>query len=182
MAPPSRNLARCASFSAVPIDYLAQNPFAALSLIAAPAILTNASSVLALSTSNRFLRAGERMRDVAGQLQKLNGGEEHSFLLVQATRIEHQALLLLTALKGAYVALASFAAASLISIVGAGLASTSFALASRVTVGLALVVGFIGVGGIVIACTHLFRATRLSLLNISDEAALLRKRESRRAA
>ncbi|MGZ4967164.1 MAG: DUF2721 domain-containing protein [Chthoniobacterales bacterium] len=164
------------------IDYLAQNPFAALSLIAAPAILTNASSVLALSTSNRFLRAGERMRAVAAELQSKGPGEEHTFLLTQAGRIERQALLLLTALKGAYVALASFAAASLISIVGAGFASFTLAAASHITVTLALVVGFIGVGGIVVACLHLFRATRLSLLNISEEAALIRKRETSRAA
>lgn len=162
------------------IDYLAQNPFAALSLIAAPAILTNASSVLALSTSNRFLRAGERMRAVAAELQTLSGGDEHNLLLTQAIRIEKQALLLLTALRGAYVALASFAAASLISIVGAGLAPTNFKMASHLTVALALVVGFVGVGGIVTACTHLFRATRLSLLNISEEAALIRSREAER--
>lgn len=165
------------------IDYLAQNPFAVLSLIAAPAILTNASSVLALSTSNRFLRAGERMRAVAAELHALTpGGDEHALLLVQANRIERQALLLLTALRGAYVALASFAAASLISIVGAGLATTAFALASHLTVCLALVVGFAGVGGLVIACMRLFQATRLSLLNISEEAALLRRRETARKA
>ena len=46
----------------LPAPDLAQNPFALLSLIAAPAVLTNAASVLALSTSNRFLRASERMR------------------------------------------------------------------------------------------------------------------------
>src|SRR5437764_6745048 len=125
------------------MDYLSQNPFAALSLIAAPAILTNASSVLALSTSNRFLRAGERMRAVASELHKQMPGEEHSMLLNQANRIERQALLLLTALRGAYVALGSFSAASLISLVGAGLAtSTNLVIASHVTVIIGLVVGF----------------------------------------
>ena len=38
------------------------NPFAALSLIVAPAILTNASSVLSMSTSNRLARAVDRPR------------------------------------------------------------------------------------------------------------------------
>ena len=163
----------------MPIDYLSQNPFAALSLIVAPALLTNASSVLALSTSNRFLRAGERMRAVAGELQTLPEGDEHSLLLVQANRIERQALLLLTALRGVYVALGSFAAASLISIVGAGLAPT-YILASHLTVALALTVGFGGAAGLIVACVHLFRATRLSLLNITEEAALLRRRQTER--
>lgn len=161
-------------------DYLAQNPFAALSLIAAPAILTNASSVLALSATNRFLRAGERMRALAGELGKLELGEMHALILVQSNRVERQAVLLLTALRGAYVALASFAAASLVSIVGAGLAPTSFHVASYATVALALIIGFIGAGGLVVACTHLFRATQLSFLNIREEAALIRKREMAR--
>ena len=52
---------------------LIYNPFAALSFIAAPAILTNASTVLALSTSNRFMRASDRMRVLADRLDR--GGE-----------------------------------------------------------------------------------------------------------
>ena len=43
--------------------------FAAFSLIVAPAILTNASSVLAMSTSNRLARAVDRARDLARQLE-----------------------------------------------------------------------------------------------------------------
>ena len=49
---------------------LSQNPFALLSLIAAPAVLTNAASVLVMSTSNRFLRASERMRAFAVRIEE----------------------------------------------------------------------------------------------------------------
>jgi uncharacterized protein DUF2721 len=164
------------------IDYLSQNPFAVLSIVAAPAILTNASSVLALSTSNRFLRAGERMRALAAELQTLTSGAERDLLIRQVSRVEKQALLLLTALRGAYVALGAFAAASLVSIVGAGLASTNLLVASHATVVLGILVGFVGAVGLIAACLNLFRATRLSLLNISEEAALIRQRESQRAA
>jgi len=45
------------------------NPFAVLSLIVAPAILTNAASVLAMSTSNRLARAVDRARELARQLE-----------------------------------------------------------------------------------------------------------------
>jgi hypothetical protein len=45
------------------------SPFAPRSLIVAPAILTNASSVLAMSTSNRLARAVDRARDLARQLE-----------------------------------------------------------------------------------------------------------------
>jgi len=104
-------------------DLAIQNPFALLTLIVAPALLTNASTVLALSTSNRFLRAGERLRALAEELQTVTAPEEADWRLVHVNRIERQAVLLLTALRAIYVALGSFMSASLISIVGAGLAS-----------------------------------------------------------
>jgi hypothetical protein len=40
------------------------NPFAVLSLIVAPAILTNASCVLVMSTSNRLARVVDRARNL----------------------------------------------------------------------------------------------------------------------
>jgi len=46
------------------------NPFAVLSLIVAPAVLTNASSVLAMSTSNRLARAVDRARELSKQLEE----------------------------------------------------------------------------------------------------------------
>jgi hypothetical protein len=149
-----------------------------LSLIAAPAVLTNAASVLALSTSNRFLRASERMRSLSVRLEsEVKSLDAARLLLVQVSRVEKQAVLLLSALKAIYVALGSFAGASLISIVGAGLASSPFQLAFQSAVVLALAVGFAGAGGLIWGCLNLFRATRISMLNISDEAALIRERE-----
>ena len=47
---------------------MASNPFAALTAIVAPAILTSASSVLALGTSNRLGRVVDRTRVVAGNV------------------------------------------------------------------------------------------------------------------
>jgi len=45
------------------------NPFAILSLIVAPAILTNATSVLVMSTSNRLARGVDRARELSKQLE-----------------------------------------------------------------------------------------------------------------
>src|SRR6266567_3733024 len=53
---------------AMPYTTGAGNPFAVLTAIVAPAILTNASSVLALGTSNRLARVVDRTRIVAAQL------------------------------------------------------------------------------------------------------------------
>ena len=41
-------------------NLLTQNPFAVLTFIVAPTILTNATSVLAMSAINRMLRTRER--------------------------------------------------------------------------------------------------------------------------
>lgn len=126
---------------------LSQNPFALLSLIAAPAVLTNAASVLALSTSNRFLRASERMRalSVRTEDRKLSH-EVRALLLRQSDRTERQALHLLKGLRAAYIALGAFATASLISILGAAMAGSSLHFGFHALSVLALVIGFVGAG------------------------------------
>src|ERR1700758_3880174 len=54
----------------------AGNPFAVLTAVVAPAILTNACSVLALGTSNRLARGVDRTRVVARELALVeNGGD-----------------------------------------------------------------------------------------------------------
>ena len=170
-------------FPMMNVDPISQNPFAVLSLIVAPAVLTNAASVLALSTSNRFLRASERMRALSARLETEVKVEATARLLrVQVSRVEKQAVLLLRALRAIYVALGCFVAASLISIVGAGLSSSTWQMGFHFLVGLAVAVGFAGAGGLIWSCVNLFRATRLSMLNISEEAALIRERERTRPA
>jgi hypothetical protein len=153
------------------------NPFTALTFITAPAILTNAASVLAMSTSNRFLRASERIRALAEQLAKLERGTpEETLVLVQVERIERQSIWLLGALRGAYVALGAFAVASLVSLVGASLAGFSGLRGlAELSLIVALLSGAIGVAALVAACVRLFHATRLSMRNISDEAANIRR-------
>jgi hypothetical protein len=162
---------------------ISPNPFALLSLIAAPAVLTNAASVLALSTSNRFLRASERMRALSVRTEDRSlAPEVRALLHTQADRTERQALFLLKGLRAAYVALGSFACASLISILGAGLAGSSLHMGFRALGALALAVGFVGAGGLVTACLKLLQATQLSMQNMSEEAALIRAREKTSSA
>jgi hypothetical protein len=161
-----------------PVSDLSQNPFALLSLIAAPAVLTNAASVLVMSTTNRFLRASERMRALAVRVEekKLTSGLR-ALLRAQVDRTERQATLLLGALRASYTAIGSFASASLISILGAGLASTALRVGFHVLAALALAVGVLGASALVMACANLLAATRLSMLNMSEEAALIRTHE-----
>lgn len=160
------------------LDLTAQNPFALLSLVAAPALLTNASSVLALSTVNRILRSGDRMRALSAQLEEKEiSAAKRTFLMAQVERVEIQATLQLRGLHGIYVALSSFAGASLISIIGASTGQTSLHWWIQIMVGLGMIAGLVGVGGLVWGCWNLLLATRISIQNIREEAALIRKRE-----
>jgi hypothetical protein len=49
-----------------------ENPFAVMTLIAAPAIVTNAASVLTLGTGNRLARVVDRSRGLAKILHDLD--------------------------------------------------------------------------------------------------------------
>ena len=159
---------------------LTQNPFAVLTFIAAPAILTNATSVLAMSTINRMLRTRERMHQMLTEAESptlyrgMNVAE-------QVARVEQQGLLLLRAMRWIYVALGAFAAASLVTLVGAVAGQLGSILLLRVFVAMGLTLGFSGVGGIIGGCANLFRATQLSLDNLREEAALIRERQQQKA-
>jgi hypothetical protein len=160
---------------------LTQSPFAVLTFIAAPALLTNSSSLLVLSTINRMLRTRDLMHELfakseAGVLTE----PEKSRLLAQTTRVENQAVLLLRALRSVYVALGSFAAATLVTLLGASLAAHQDALLFRASAGIGLLLACMGVGGLVVGCVQLFGATQLSMGNIREEAALIRERQASR--
>jgi len=159
---------------------LTQSPFAVLTLIVAPAVLTNATSVLALSTINRMLRTRERMQELFRRYE--NGefaGAESERLLGQVNRVEAQALLLLRALRSIYVSLSAFASSALMTLVGASLAHYQGAIWFRALGGVGLALGFVAVSGLVIGCTNLLKATQISLANIREEAAVIRANQGK---
>ena len=160
---------------------LVQSPFAVVTFIAAPALLTNASSVLAMSTTNRMLRTRERMQDLYAKSEAgSQAGIAATRLVEQVNRVEMQAVLLLNALRSVYVALGAFAAATLVTLLGAGLAPAS-QVWFHVTAGAGVLLGFVGVGGLVMGSLHLFHATQISMTNIREEAKLIRERQQSRA-
>jgi hypothetical protein len=57
------------------VDFPA-NPFAILTFISAPAVLTNASCVLLFGTGNRYGRAIDRMHELSDAVEKGAGLEE----------------------------------------------------------------------------------------------------------
>lgn len=156
-------------------NLLTNNPFAVLTFIAAPAILTNATSVLAMSTINRMLRTRDRMHELFRESEDTTKSTGAHFV-ERVNRVEQQAVYLLSALRWIYVAMGSFAAASLVTLLGALFGQLEHETLIRFGVGMGLALGFVGVIGIVGGCINLLRATQLSLLNIHEEAAQIRAR------
>src|SRR5690606_2874620 len=100
------------------------NPFAVLTAVVAPAVLTNACSVLCLGTGNRIARVVDRSRIVAKELAGLaRDSAENTHWETQLALLQQRAKRLFWALRLLYGALGSFATAALIAIVGAATAS-----------------------------------------------------------
>jgi hypothetical protein len=153
---------------------IAQSPFTVLTFIAAPALLTNATTVLAMSTTTRMLRTRDSMSELLAQSQTAAPEEQEAVrLLAHVNRVETQASLLLAALHAIYVALGSFSASTLITLVGAALMPFPGAL-WLAYLGLAL--GAVGVGCLIVGSLRLFQATQISLINIREEATVIRAR------
>src|SRR5215472_4334180 len=152
-----------------------ENPFTVLTLIAAPAVFTNASSVLALGTSNRLARVMDRARYLARELQSGAHGEAAELWVSHLGRLEKRGSLLVRAMSFFYGAIGAFAAASLISILGAVLANSSYRLPFEAVVGIGFVAGTIGFVGLSVGCILLVRETRVALQVINEEAELAKR-------
>jgi hypothetical protein len=158
---------------------LADNPFAALTVIVAPAILTNASSVLCLGTGNRIARVVDRTRVLkTAQLRLAADDPQRRAYQGQLDHLHLRARMLLQALRWFYASIGAFAAAALISIIGAGLMG-SYAGLFLAVAATALVAGTIGVGGLVAGCGIMVREVTLAVRVLEAEAGLAPASEQR---
>jgi len=160
------------------------NPFAALSLIVAPAILTNACSVLIMSTSNRFARAVDRARELARQLEGSERLDDPvaDRRLHELTRMEERSMLLLRALRSCYLALSGFAGATLLSLLGAVVAPQGPRAVTQGLEWLAIGSGAVAVASLIHGSVLLVRDTQLAVLVLRERAANLHFRATRRNA
>lgn len=161
------------------------NPFAAFSLIVAPAILTNASTVLAMSTSNRLARAVDRARDLARQVEALENATDPALadrrkplerLLAELTATEQRTTMLLRVLQSFYFALGGFALSTLAALLGAVLAQVDSGPLLVVLEIVAVAAGTIGVGALVRGSVILVRETAIAVRVVSERAASVRAR------
>jgi Protein of unknown function (DUF2721) len=150
---------------------LGDNPFAALTIVVAPAILANASSVLCLGTANRLARVVDRTRVVSAELA--NAGPNTRNLATCQHKLRDLRVrwtLVLRALKLFYLSLGSFAAAALISLFGSVFTASGQQLSFNLIALLGLLAGSVGVAGLVIGCTLMMRETRFAIKNLEEEA------------
>ncbi len=131
----------------------ADDPFSALALIAGPALLTNASTVLLLGTINRYARALDRARALAADLAAPGDAAREAFLLEQLHAAQRRVLFIVRALTAFYVAIGAFALGTLSYLVG--------------------VVALTGPAGGRLAARAMFATTMLGVLCLILGAALL---------
>jgi hypothetical protein len=100
---------------------LPDSPFVILSFLAAPAILTNASTLLALGTSNRLARAADRARAAAaGVVSSKTADDPLTRLhLEDFNNSTRRTQLLIAALRRFYLSAGLFAAGTCVALVGA---------------------------------------------------------------
>src|ERR1043165_7815628 len=101
---------------------LHENPFAVLTAVVAPAILTNACSVLSLGTANRIARVVDRTRVViAARAALAVESPDYRECSRQLDRLALRGRLLLNALRIFYASLGAFAGTALLAVVGSAL-------------------------------------------------------------
>jgi hypothetical protein len=153
------------------------NPFAVLTAVVAPAILTNASSVLCLGTGNRLARVVDRTRILAAEMASLDPrGAEAQVRSRQIERLQARARLLLRALRIFYATLGGFAAAALISVLGSAVAYYNWEAGFQAAAVLGLGIGVFAVGGLVAGCALMVQETRFAVDLLAEEAELARRR------
>jgi len=150
---------------------LTTNPFVVLSYVGGPALLTNATSLLLLSTANRFARAIDRSRYLTGLLNNPALEALHAVEVTELRMTGRRIWLIGLAISGLYLAAAMFALATVMSIVGAVVAQLAGGAVLDVIVVFAVVLGLIGFAAFVTAAFALVIETRITMGSLARESA-----------
>jgi hypothetical protein len=155
------------------------NPFVLLTFIVAPAVLTNASSVLALNTANRYGRAFDRAEALGDTLHTSPPGDSFSsFRLDLLERLIRRSKLLLRAQTGFYWAIGLFVLSALVSILGAAVGFQFPHLLRSFVLG-GFVAGVLATAALLYGCILIVRETQMAMINLREERLLLVLRHGR---
>lgn len=147
------------------------NPFVVLSYVGGPALLTNATSLLVLSTANRFARAVDRSRYLTGLLAQPALEGLHVLEVAELRTTGQRIRLIGTAISALYLAAAMFALATVVSILGGVLAQMTSGTALDVIIVFAVALGVVGFAAFVTASLALVIETRITLRWLGHESA-----------
>lgn len=160
------------------------NPFAILTFISAPAVLTNASCVLLFGTGNRYGRAIDRMHELSDMVERgANLQEDELRLRIRQLETgETRTLLIVRALTCFYTAVAGFVASTLVSLIGAVLVSIRIELGVSFSFALAFLAGAVGVISMITGAVMLARGTTFSFRVLREEKKFITGRVLERVA
>jgi hypothetical protein len=143
--------------------------FTVLTQIAAPALLTNASSVLALNTANRFGRVVDRSRAVAAGLRGMAPDSiDYGVWQRQLDRLKLRGKLLMRAQTGLYLAIGAFVGTALFAVLGSMVLERAPGAATALGV-VGIVLGILATGSLLSACVLIARETRVALAGLQDD-------------
>jgi hypothetical protein len=148
-----------------------ENPFTVFTFIAAPAVLTNSAALLGLTTSNRLARAVDRARTLVRELSGADRKDDSlgSFRVREIEVARWRAVLLVRALGFFQLACGSFAAATLMALLGAVLALFNATTLREASLIATLVCTAVAVAGIVAGCSILVRESRMAYSILREE-------------
>ena len=160
------------------------NPFAILTFISAPAVLTNASCVLLFGTGNRYGRAIDRVHELSDLVESsaAMGEAELRLKVRQLESSERRVMLIVQALSCFYTAVAGFVASTLVSLIGAILVSARMEQGVWFCFALAFLVGAIGVTTMIAGAVMLARESRFSFHILREEREFITNRAQERVS
>jgi Protein of unknown function (DUF2721) len=151
------------------------NPFAILTFISAPAVLTNASCVLLFGTGNRYGRAIDRVHELAEMIEKgsVQTEAEQRLRIRQLEASETRTQFIVQALTCFYIAVAGFVGSTLVSLIGAALVSAQVKQAVWLSFGIAFAAGAVGVFAMIGGAMLLAQESRFSFEILREERKFL---------
>lgn len=149
------------------------SPFIVFTVIAAPAVMTNAAAVMSLTTSNRLARAVDRGRALVADLKKPDSEslELHAFHLREVEAAGHRAELLIRALGWFQVAFAAFASATLVALIGSTLSMIAPKWVGHAALGVVVACMLVAVGGVASGARLIIRESRMAYRILKEESA-----------
>lgn len=160
------------------------NPFAILTFISAPAVLTNASCVLLFGTGNRYSRSIDRVHELSDAVQSSAEMREEELRLRvrQLESSERRVMLIVQALSCFTTAVAGFVASTLVSLIGAILVSSRMAQGVWFSFALAFLAGAVAVVTMMTGAMMLARESRFSFHILREEKELITRRAQERVS